>query len=103
METSAARRLAHVARDRSARLLDQPCGTTRKLVCPYHQWTYNHDGSLVGAPRMPEGFDKSEFPLRRLHTADGIPYEVLEPKESLHRQIAYADNFSFRRGEPWTH
>jgi hypothetical protein len=33
----------------------------------------------------------------------GIPYQVLEPKESLQRQIAYADNFSFRRGEPWTH
>jgi hypothetical protein len=33
----------------------------------------------------------------------GIAYQVIEPKESLHRQIAYADNFSFRRGEPWTH
>jgi hypothetical protein len=28
---------------------------------------------------------------------------VIEPKESVHRQIAYADNFAFRRGEPWTH
>jgi ETC complex I subunit-like protein len=34
---------------------------------------------------------------------EGIPYQVLEPKESLHRQVAYADNFAFRRGEPWTH
>jgi hypothetical protein len=33
----------------------------------------------------------------------GIPYQVIEPKESAHRQIAYADNFAFRRGEPWTH
>lgn len=33
----------------------------------------------------------------------GIAYQVIEPKESLPRQIAYADNFSFRRGEPWTH
>jgi ETC complex I subunit-like protein len=33
----------------------------------------------------------------------GIAYEVIEPKASAHRQIAYADNFSFRRGEPWTH
>jgi hypothetical protein len=33
----------------------------------------------------------------------GIPYQVIEPKESCHRQIAYADNFAFRRGEPWTH
>lgn len=48
----------------------------------------------------------------RFHTKDeaiaycerkGIAYQVIEPKEALHRQVAYADNFSFRRGEPWTH
>jgi hypothetical protein len=33
----------------------------------------------------------------------GIPYQVIEPQESVRRQVAYADNFSFRRGEPWTH
>jgi len=33
----------------------------------------------------------------------GIPYQVIEPKETVRRQVAYADNFSFRRGEPWTH
>ena len=33
----------------------------------------------------------------------GIPYQVIEPKDSKQRQVAYADNFAFRRGEPWTH
>jgi ETC complex I subunit conserved region len=33
----------------------------------------------------------------------GIPYQVIEPKQPAHRQVAYADNFAFRRGEPWTH
>ena len=33
----------------------------------------------------------------------GIAYQVIEPKEPAHRQAAYADNFAFRRGEPWTH
>jgi ETC complex I subunit conserved region len=33
----------------------------------------------------------------------GIPYQVIEPKEAVRRPAAYADNFSFRRGEPWTH
>ena len=33
----------------------------------------------------------------------GIPYQVIEPKASAHRHAAYADNFAFRRGEPWTH
>ncbi len=34
---------------------------------------------------------------------EGIPYLVIEPKEPVHRQMAYSDNFAFRRGEPWTH
>ena len=33
----------------------------------------------------------------------GIAYQVIEPKNSAYRQVAYADNFAFRRGEPWTH
>ena len=33
----------------------------------------------------------------------GIPYQVIEPKDPARRQVAYADNFAFRRGEPWTH
>jgi hypothetical protein len=33
----------------------------------------------------------------------GIPYQVIEPKEPVRRAMAYADNFSFRRIEPWTH
>jgi ETC complex I subunit conserved region len=33
----------------------------------------------------------------------GIAYQVIEPKASGHRQAAYADNFAFRRVEPWTH
>jgi hypothetical protein len=33
----------------------------------------------------------------------GISYQLLEPKEPARRQAAYADNFSFRRREPWTH
>jgi NADH dehydrogenase ubiquinone Fe-S protein 4 len=34
---------------------------------------------------------------------EGIPYHVFEPKEPARRQAAYADNFAFRRAEPWTH
>src|SRR6202165_1849416 len=32
-----------------------------------------------------------------------IPYKVIEPKEPARRPAAYADNFAFRRAEPWTH
>ena len=33
----------------------------------------------------------------------GIPYQVIEPKDSARRPVAYADNFAFKRVEPWTH
>jgi len=34
---------------------------------------------------------------------EGIAYQVFEAKEPARRTIAYADNFSFKRSEPWTH
>ena len=33
----------------------------------------------------------------------GIPYQVIEPKDSVCRPAAYSDNFAFKRVEPWTH
>jgi hypothetical protein len=33
----------------------------------------------------------------------GIPYQVFEPNEPARRTMAYADNFAFKRSEPWTH
>jgi hypothetical protein len=35
--------------------------------------------------------------------ANGIAYQVIQPQESVRRQVAYSDNFAFRRSEPWTH
>jgi hypothetical protein len=33
----------------------------------------------------------------------GIPYQVFEAKPPKPRAMAYADNFSFKRRDPWTH
>ena len=36
-----------------------------RITCPYHQWTYDFDGRLVGAPHLgaEPGFDKAQFSL----------------------------------------
>jgi hypothetical protein len=35
--------------------------------------------------------------------AHGIPHQVIDPPESKRQIKAYADNFAFRRREPWSH
>ena len=34
---------------------------------------------------------------------EGIPYQVMEPKEPTRRSMAYSDNFAFQRRGLWTH
>lgn len=40
----------NVCRHKAAPLVDEPC-RKRVLVCPYHRWAYNIDGSLRAAPK----------------------------------------------------
>jgi phenylpropionate dioxygenase-like ring-hydroxylating dioxygenase large terminal subunit len=42
---------ANVCLHRMMRLLDG-CGHAKRIVCPYHAWTYDLDGRLIGAPHM---------------------------------------------------
>ena len=51
-------------RHRGSRICPAPRGKATRLVCPYHQWTYNQDGSLMSARHMPQDFDKSGYGLK---------------------------------------
>ncbi len=54
----------NVCRHRGSKLLDARCGAgLNRILCPYHAWSYNLDGTLQSAPQMGEGFCKDEFPL----------------------------------------
>ncbi|MFN0116332.1 MAG: aromatic ring-hydroxylating oxygenase subunit alpha [Paracoccaceae bacterium] len=58
------RAMSNVCRHRMSTLLEGR-GNTRSIVCPYHAWTYNLDGTLRGAPAMTlnEGFCKADVKL----------------------------------------
>ncbi len=63
------RSFSNVCRHRMMQLLEGS-GNTKVIVCPYHAWSYNHDGTLRGAPRMDKArdFDKQAFCLPEVRT-----------------------------------
>ena len=69
-EDGAVRALSNVCRHRAARLVDGEQGCTKKLVCPYHAWTYELDGALSGVPgkRDYPAFDMTDYGLHRFAT-----------------------------------
>jgi phenylpropionate dioxygenase-like ring-hydroxylating dioxygenase large terminal subunit len=44
------RAFSNVCRHRGSRIMDGASGCAKRLVCPYHAWTYGLDGRLVGVP-----------------------------------------------------
>ncbi len=44
------RALSNVCRHRGTPILDEGRGSASSLVCPYHAWAYDDDGSFRGAP-----------------------------------------------------
>jgi len=73
----------NVCRHRGSRLCRDPAATAAsgsalaggvaagRITCPYHQWTYDLDGRLVGAPQLAgePGFDKTLFSLHPVGVA----------------------------------
>ncbi|HUB44866.1 MAG TPA: aromatic ring-hydroxylating dioxygenase subunit alpha [Acetobacteraceae bacterium] len=83
-------------------------GTAKEFVCPYHQWTYDLSGNLLGVPfrrgyrgqgGMPADFRPEEHGLQRLTVAQrhGVVFASFgSPNESLEtwlgeRMLGYFD------------
>ena len=63
------------------------CGSGRRISCPYHAWTYDLDGNLVGVPGK-EGFPESSSgsaQLTELPATEcaGFLWVALDPNASL--------------------
>lgn len=70
----------NVCRHRGSRLCLNDKGKVAKLVCPYHQWTYELDGRLLFAgTEMGADFDLNQYGLKPLHvkTAGGYIFVSL--------------------------
>lgn len=58
--------MANVCRHRGTRLIESDeVVSSKRIICPYHAWTYGSDGGLMAIPRSEcfPGIDKSDRPL----------------------------------------
>jgi len=51
-------------RHRGAQICTEERGHAHRLVCPYHQWTYDLHGRLLRAGRMQDSFNTKDYRLR---------------------------------------
>ncbi len=88
------RAYANTCRHRGSRLLSGK-GQCVRIVCPYHNWVYQLDGELIGAPQMGSvtGFQKNDFPLLEisLETWGGFIFINYDPSPTSFE--AYLGNF----------
>lgn len=78
-KTGTLRGYHNTCRHRGAELCPEGKGKAARLVCPYHQWTYDLTGKLIFAGRMGDSFDPAAHGLRPIHveTLAGTVYVCL--------------------------
>src|ERR1700722_16489196 len=60
--------LHNTCRHRGSRICSSQSGSFgRRLVCPYHQWTYHYDGRLATARQMGRAIESEQLSLKSAH------------------------------------
>lgn len=73
----------NVCRHRGSKLVLESAGHgLARMLCPYHAWSYQADGSLQQAPQMPAGFCKEDHGLIpvRMEIFEGLVFVTLDEK-----------------------
>ena len=59
--------LYNTCRHRGSAICLSDAGHVTKFICPYHQWVYDKDGTLLNARMMPDDFCKDPYNLHAAH------------------------------------
>lgn len=103
----------NVCRHRGHLLLEEPKGQAVRFTCPFHAWTYGHDGRLRGAPNAENiaGFKLQDFSLRPIRVEifghwvwvnlddDAAPMSAVFPGllDDINKRIPKFDQLQFVR------
>lgn len=100
-DEGAVRVVRNVCRHRGARLLDRGPSVVSRIVCPYHQWTYELSGELLHAPHMGQDFDRSCRSLKQVsfRSIAGLIYVCMS--ENPPEDIAALERTIETRLEPY--
>ena len=95
----------NVCRHRGTRICEQSCGTfAGSIQCPYHAWTYDLGGRLIGAPHMDDvdGFDRRDYPLRNVAVDgwDGHIFINLSASARVESRASYGETSPKPRQSP---
>lgn len=80
-----ARAYANVCRHRASQLVEEGAGCSKRFSCPYHAWTYDLEGGLVGAPQFTQGFpekEMSDFGLTEFSCTEKLGLVFVHPQRS---------------------
>lgn len=81
-------------------------GTQKEIMCPYHQWTYDLKGNLIGVPfrrgvkgkgGFPADFDTAQHGLRKLkvESVNGCIFATFDPDTPTMREYLGDGNYEY--------